>query len=103
MDDAAVAPVSLTRSMRDTRGGDWRGTAEATSSLPRVSASEIWRFTCVSCRQSAAAMRHRLSRSVMKIGSEVVSRRGEKTSSGTHSGVRPVSAISAAARPAAVV
>ena len=39
----------------------------------------------------------------MKIGLVLVRRRGENASSGSHSGARPVSAICAAASPAAVV
>ena len=89
--------------MRDTRGGICRGTADDAASARIVNASEICLFTALSCRQSEAAIRHRPSRSVMKIGSLVVRRRGENTSSGTQSGALPVIAICAAASPAAVV
>ena len=103
IDSAGELSVPRARSRRETRGGTCRGTADAAPSLLSVSASEIWWFTAFSCRHNDAAIRHNPSRSVMKIGSFVVRRRGENTSSGTQSGALPVTAICAAARPAAVV
>ena len=96
-----VAPAVLSAIAiiaRDRR--TWSGSSGSARS---VRASEMRRLTALSCRQSDAAIRHRLSCSVMKIGDAESMRRGENTSAGTQSGVRAVSAISTAASPAAVV
>src|SRR5262249_15172268 len=68
----------------------------------KLTASAILELTQLSCRQSASAIRQRLSRCDMKNGSRERSRRGEKISSGTHSGAAPPVTISTAANPAAV-
>ena len=77
--------------LRDARRGRLPGTgAVATACVRSVSASEIWRFTAASCRQSDAAMRHSPSFSDMKSGCALVrKRRGEKTSAGSQVGRLP--------------